>query len=427
MGHILKLESGHRTTSKVLLQAAISLLVLIALLDPTDFMLHLKTPAFAMIFLIWIYRQTVLSRWMDGERNQRLPSHVWITTLGLSIVVPMLWIMVGLLRSGLHTGDVPFGLLKTFLFFSIVLVLVSENINLISYINRASTFLAIITIGMAVLNLVSPEVFLGVSLFIANKGNGIIAADRNLFGLGIGEFYYGACPVMVFPFAYHFHQVCNDGLRKFSSTLLCLLFGAALILTGARAEILATLAVSLLFILRYIRRAFGWAPVLLIGTAMLLVGAVAVIPKFTDTQENSNELKLKHVRSYYQEFSSMPGVLFTGEGANSEFYSEGFEGWTPVTEVTYMELVRVFGLPMVLLFIAGLFWIGFRLFSAGMFDVGLAYAAFLGIAASNPLLVGSSGFLVIAAVYEQAMKHCGSSAPKQSRFRLWGHTSANRG
>jgi len=420
MVHGFKLENPHRTLSRILLQVGISALVLIALLDPTDFMLHMKAPVFATVFLIWFYRQLILSRRMDGERRQKLPRHVWITTLGIAVVIPMVWSMIGLLDSDLHSGDAPLRLLKTFLFFSIVLVLISEEIDLISYINKLSIVLALATIAMVVMNLVFPVLFIGVSLFVADKGNGVISPDRNLFGLGIGEFYYGACPIMVFPFAHYCDRVSQYGGRRFLSVMMCFLFGAALLLSGARAEILATLSIAFVFALKYIRRASGWAPVLIVGAIIFMVGAAAAIPKFADTQENSNALKLKHVHSYYEEFGAKPAVLLSGEGANSAFYSEGFEVWTTVTEVTYFELVRVFGLPMVILFVAGLLWIAYSLFAQGLLPVGLAFLGFLGIAASNPLLVGSTGFLVVAAMYEQAVSHTDRSLQPYNRFRLWG-------
>jgi MFS family permease len=334
--------------------------------------------------------------------------------------------MIGLLNSDLHSGDAPLGLLKTFLFFSIVLVLISEEIDLISYINKVSVILALVTIAMAVMNLVSPELFLGVSLFIADKGNGVISPSRNLFGLGIGELYYGACPIMIFPFSYYCDQTSQNGIRKFSSALMCSLFGVALLLSGARADILATLSIALIFTMRYVRRVSGWVPALTVGAIVVILAAVTVIPNFADKQEGSNAVKLKHISSYNEEFGSKPAVLLSGEGANSAFYSEGFEMWTTVTEVTYLELVRVFGLPMTILFGAGLLWIGYHLFANGLFSIGLAYFAFLGIAGTNPLLVGSTGFLVIAAMYERAVRYPDPLLPPHAHFRLWGPALPNR-
>lgn len=209
--------------------------------------------------------------------------------------------------------------------------------------------------------------------------------------------------------------------------MMCLLFGAALFLSGARANILALLSIILIFTLRHLRRRGGWAPVLIVGTLIVILASATIMPKFTDTQEGSNAIKLKHIHSYEEEFGAELTALLWGEGANSAFYSEGFEKWTTVTEVTYLELARVFGLPMAFLFGVGLLWIGFRIFANGFLPIGLAYMGYLGIAGSNPLLINSTGFLVIAAMYEQAVRHPDASLSAHTRFRLWGPAILHRG
>jgi MFS family permease len=415
-----ELEKPHKTPSRVLLEVAVSALVLLSLLDTSGAILHLKEPVFATIFLIWIYRQMIPSSRIDRERRQKLPRYIWIVALGVAVVVPFISTMIGLLTSDLHSGEAPLGVMKSFLFFSIVLVLISEEIDLISYIVKLSPALAMATIGLVVLSLFSPELFLGVSFFIEDKKNGIFWPGRNLLGLGIGEFVYGACPIMIFAFSYYFDRATQYGVRKLSSVLMCSLFSVALILSGARADILAALSIALILTIRKVRRASGWVPALTLGAIVAVLAAVTVIPNFTDMEEGSNAIKLKHIHSYNKEFSSRPAVLLFGEGANSAFYTEGFESWTILTEVTYLELVRVYGLPMVILFAAGLLWIGYRLFANGLFTMGLAFFAFLGIAGTNPLIVSSTGFLAIAAMYEQAVRQVDRPLPRRNHFRLRG-------
>jgi hypothetical protein len=417
---MLKLEKPHKTPSRVLLQVAISVLVLLSLLDTSNEMLQSKVPVFITVFLIWIYRQMIPSRRIDRERRRKLPRYVWIVAFGVSFVVPFIATMVGMLTSDLHSGTAPLGVMKSFMFFSIVLVLISEEIDFISYIVKLSIALAVLTIALVAINMFSPELFLGVSLFIVEKGNGVILPGRDLLGLGLGEFYYGACSIMIFSFSYYFDRATQYGERKLSSVLMCSLFGVALILSGARAEILATLFIALILTLRKVRRVSGWLPTLTVGGIVVILVAATVIPNFTDKEEGSNATKLKHIYSYNREFGSRPAMLLSGEGANSAFYTEGFETWATLTEVTYLELVRMYGLPMAILFAAGLLWIGYRLFANGLFTMGLAYFAFLGIAGTNPLIVSSTGFLAIAAMYEQAVTRTRSFQQQHVTVNLWG-------
>jgi hypothetical protein len=228
---MLKLEKPHKTPSRVLLQVAISVLVLLSLLDTSNEMLQSKVPVFITVFLIWIYRQMIPSRRIDRERRRKLPRYVWIVAFGVSFVVPFIATMVGMLTSDLHSGTAPLGVMKSFMFFSIVLVLISEEIDFISYIVKLSIALAVLTIALVAINMFSPELFLGVSLFIVEKGNGVILPGRDLLGLGLGEFYYGACSIMIFSFSYYFDRATQYGERKLSSVLMCSLFGVALILS----------------------------------------------------------------------------------------------------------------------------------------------------------------------------------------------------
>jgi hypothetical protein len=242
-------------------------------------------------------------------------------------------------------------------------------------------------------------------MFIMDHQNGIITPERAIPGLGLGELYYSTCPVMIFPFSWSCSRLMGErGGHRLGAAFLCLVFGAALLLSGARADVLAALAVVLFFGLKKIRRGAGWGAALLTGVLIATAVGATVVPRFVNPQQGSNAIKLEHIHSYEEEFSTRPGVLLWGEGANSAFYTEGFQQWTTVTEVTYLELVRIFGLPMAALLCAGMLWIAWRLLTWGDAATGLAFLAYLGIAGSNPLLLNSTGFLVIGAAYVHALR-----------------------
>jgi hypothetical protein len=196
-----------------------------------------------------------------------------------------------------------------------------------------------------------------------------------------------------------------------------LLFGAALFISGTRANALAVVLVVGILMLNRIRLAGGWIAALMIGVMGVILLAVTIIPKFADTQEHGNAIKLGHFRSYEHEFSEKPSVLLWGEGAGSAFYSEGIQNWSTGTELTYLELVRVFGLPMTVVFGAGLLWIAYALLFNAALSGALAYLAYLAIAASDPLLLSSTGMIVMCAVLKQALRPSGD----KSMFHLSEH------
>ena len=411
------------TKSHRLLRLLLSCLVFVALVDPSDSLTHLKVPFFASVIAVWVYRYIGSRIGTIDAKPHATRLDLWVTVFVVSILVPSIATIVGILGSDVHSGNAPLSLVKSFLFFSIAAVLANEKCDLILIIIRLSFVVALITLAMVLVSLVWPMPFLLISDFLMSRQTAIITPDRDVTGVAAGEFYYATCPLLIFSFAYYFNRVLNCGEARKRDILLPILFGVSLLVSGARANLLAMLFVFTFLGLRRFLRNFGWAPTIILGTTLLLAATAVVIPKFADTAEGSNAVKLKHIHSYVEEFSARPAALLWGEGANSSFYSEGFQSWTTVTEITYFELVRVFGLPVTLLFIIWLAWIGYAIFRKGPMPIALAYCAYIAMAASNPLLINSTGFLVIASMYEQATKTLSPVLISSSRFKLWGRTS----
>jgi len=407
-----------KSTSRHLLLFTLYLLILDALVDQSDMFFHLKMPLFIGVFLIWLYRQISMNTRMSAERMRRLTFSVWIVTLAVAVVIPSIWTLVGTLSHDIHIGDAPLGLLKTFLFFAIVPVLVTEDIDLISVVIRTGVVVAIITITMFVLNIISYELFVGLFAFLSEKQNAIITPERSFSGIMIGEFYYASCPIMIFPFAYYCARLLDSTQRIFISGLMCALFGVAILASGARADILAMLAVVAIFGLRRILSDWGLIPAIAFG-AILLSSALAIfVPTFGNKEESSNSVKLRHAESYLDEFTARPFALIVGEGANQAFYTKGFSSYTINTELTYFEILRIFGLPMTIVFALSGLCLVYRLFSRGPISAGVAYLMYFLVASSNPLILNSTGFMVLASLYWYFVKQGSASAVQQIRFRL---------
>jgi hypothetical protein len=294
---------------------AVGLLFFVALVDPADTIFHLKEPVFVSVILIWVLRR--------GLMRRTLTKLIWIVTFTLVFVIPLIWTMIGLLNNGLHSADAQFGLLKCFLFLLLLPVAISEDIDLVALLIRISILIALLTIAMCVISYLLPSLFVALYAISLDKQNAMIAPSRDVVGIGLGMFYYKTSALMIFPFTYYFSRLLRRKIRWWLSFLLCLLFGAALFISGTRANALAVVLVVGILMLNRIRLAGGWIAALMIGVMGVILLAVTIIPKFADTQEHGNAIKLGHFRSYEHEFSEKPSVLLWGEGAGSAFYSEG--------------------------------------------------------------------------------------------------------
>ena len=95
--------------------------------------------------------------------------------------------------------------------------------------------------------------------------------------------------------------------------------------------------------------------------------------------------------------------MLLGQGPATEFYSIGFRKMTLKTEWTYLELLRNYGmlcLPILYVILRPLFELiklSFKYDSA--LTIAAAYIIYLVIAGTNPLLLSSTGMLVILSAY----------------------------
>lgn len=380
--------------SRRILLAGVCVLIIAALIDPADRILHLKMPAFLLVELVWF------CRW--GITKRSIPTRMWMAVTGFALLVPVLWTVIGLARYGVHNPEIDFGTAKSFLFLLLVPVLMSENIDLSSLITRTGILVALLTILMVGVSLISPAGFDVLYAFSLSKQNAIVAESRDVIGVGVGMFYYKTSALLVFPFAYYCSRLASPGRVRVRFLLFCLIYGAALLFSGARANFIGEMLIAGCFATRYLVRRLGWAPAVLIAIAASGIFAITMAPKLANPEEASNSIKLGHIQSYEEEFNAHPSILLWGEGADVAFYSKGYEDWTTVTELTYLELVRVFGIPMTLVFLYCLLWLAIRIFRSGRFGLGMAYATYLLISASNPLLISSTGFLAVCAVWKEA-------------------------
>jgi hypothetical protein len=396
MTHPDRLTAGlGGAASRLLLLSAVILLVFAALLDPADQIFHLKIPAFSAVVLISICRRGLFRKTVSGT--------VWTATIATAVVVPLAWTLLGLLNFGLHSGDTQFATLKSFLFLLILPVLICEDIDLASLVKRMGIVLVALTFFMVAVSFISPAIFLVLYEFCLAKQCAIITTSRDLLGVGLGQFYYKTSALMIFPFAHYCARLFHRGNKSFVPLCMVLCYSAALLFSGTRANFLAAVFVGGVIALVYIRASFGLTASVVVALLGAILLSITLIPKFTQPDEESNSIKLAHLRSYEKEFDEHPEILLWGQGTETGFYSEGFQDWTTVTELSFMELIRVFGIPITVLFSGGLAWIGFALYTRRSYSALLAYIAYVAIAGSNPLLISSTGFIIISAMWKEAV------------------------
>lgn len=215
--------------------------------------------------------------------------------------------------------------------------------------------------------------------------------------------YFLASPMLVFLVAYEV-QALRDRWstgRLFSCSFAIFALG----LSGTRAHLLIACFYLPVYFIATSRSAHAIAVrlvaiILLIAT---LIAGSSVLGNFFDTSETSNSMKLEALDRYAEIFSQ-PDVLFLGQGFNAHAWSAPLQEMiarehdATKTELTYLELIRVFGLFGALPFylvLAGVIFASRRLpRSVAWFRP--AFVVSLLNSSLNPYLFSTNGMLPFA-------------------------------
>jgi len=217
--------------------------------------------------------------------------------------------------------------------------------------------------------------------------------------MGIHSFYYKTVSILIFPLAYYLWNILNRP-KKLISAILMLIFLSALFFAGSRGVALSTFGVVAATLCLKVKTIFGPGAVLFVLLIILVIsGGLYTI--FFNPDNLSNIAKLGHIHSYAMEFDDHPAYLLWGQGTDTEFYSEGFHRKINETELTYIDMIRWFGVPVSALMMIAVLYPAFRLMQQanGMLYLVVPYVAYLLEAATNPLLICSFGALIVSAIW----------------------------
>jgi hypothetical protein len=371
--------------------------VCISLMDPMDQIFHLKSIFFLMIFGIWFLRAILgYTTWLHLSN--------WVTVTAFALVLPLAATLIGLMSGRNPLSGPTFSTLEIFLMLFLVIVVSSEEINLVLILNWGCVLVAIITLAIAVISMVSPLLYDAIFEFTTLKQTAYLSLDTSHIGIGLGSFYYKTSATMILPLGYYTARFYAEKAHRGRSFFMGLVFFSALLLSGARANGLAAIAVVTVFSIKKMRDVLGWSAAIALSLVVVVLAAASIVPSFFNPTEYSNAVKLGHWTSYVSEFEQHPSYLLWGEGADTEFYSAGFQAKTTITELTFVELVRNFGVPVMLLFLAALCWplvplLGSHARASGMSYLAVPYGAYLFMSASNPLLLNTTGMLLVISVW----------------------------
>ncbi len=364
------------------------LFILVVILDPTATVLSLKSKTFVLLVA---YNAIFL------RPSFRFLPHI----IAVYVAVVVAYIIGMLQQQPCEMSD----FVDTALAFSpLLLLLWVHHYNLVTLSLVPAVLVTLIVIGIFIASSISPMYEGAIFYFMKDHNDMVMMTHRYLMGIKVFGIYYKSFVCLVMPLFFFYYKLMNATRRVHWFYLLpATIMTVAFFFSGTRATML--LPFFLIGVVSYKRVAsmkqmrYVLYPLIGFG-AILFLGLVLILA--SEKGEMSNTIKFGHLISYKELFDQNPLTFIFGQGLHTRFYSAGFHKLTYETEWTYIELVRCYGIFSLLI----LFTILYPLVRMARFwrnnyamGIMLSYVAYLLIAGTNPLLVSSSGMLVVLTAY----------------------------
>ncbi len=368
-------------------------LLIVAVFDPADKITHMKVPLFAAVWALTAMNYCL------RKRPSTVPLSLLIYVIGFSFLIP-LWSICWYFsqKHGLNGYD-GFNYWKGYLFLTLCIPLVLEKIDLVPMLGLVLTVQAALASLIYVITLNNPVALS--ALYDYGSDYGIFNMGTRTYGeTNISQVYFVTSPLLAIAISYYTYKcIISNGRKRLLYMLLLIVNVTGMFRSGTRNNMIASVATLLLVWLWYSRM-----KVALTCSIILLVSVFAcvqwnTIQAMMSADDPSNAVKIQHFRDY-KVILSDPKTLLLGKGLGA--YSNFTEkGYTTITELTYMELFRCYGVICGVPILFGL------LYPLGQLArhrrkpehfIYLGYAVYLYLCTANPFLVSSSGMLVFSIV-----------------------------
>ena len=378
-----------------LLKAALFLFVLSCIFDPADRLFGLKIDLFLACWLLAI-------GFMLVERGRtRIDVRLLCYTLAF-LAIPLLSIA----GYWVTQGGEPFegwALLKGYLLVSLAMLLYLRRIDLMPVLCALLTLLALAVIVVFIVCTIEPAAF--GALYLFGQGTGVVLVDHRDYGGGLVmlQAYFVTSPMLAIAIAYYFHRSRTSPRfrTRMKFAAITLLNIAGMMLAGTRNNIAVAILLPVVLHFMYARNQVLHAVYLLGFVAVMLAVFAGPIFQLLDPSEASNQLKLALLGDYFSALDD-GRTLLIGQGLGAYHYWGARASYFYISELTYLEMLRNFGLigatAMLALLLFPLLY-GFvlnRRYAEKHLIV--AYGFYLLMCASNPNLFSSMGILILSIV-----------------------------
>lgn len=373
----------HKTDK--LLNLLSSLFCIDCLLDPANNVVHLKIPLFALLFGYLFLRYK--SKGKD-----------------LGVILTMIILQFISMGCGV-IGGIPYDMdmftqYLTF-FLTLLILLWSPHIDLRTPLRVGCALVSIITIFGYVAMAIYPEIEAILYQFATTHDNIFLMSHRSFLGVDFVSFCYKSLPLVAIPAGIALNKLVTGKTGKIIHLLETAFFSFSMFCGGNRALLIALFVIFGAVLYPRLRKSTLFKP---IAVTAILFGLYIIWLALTDKEEASNDIKFDHLRSYIEYFDNNFHLIIFGGGAGSMFYSKGFGAMTTITEWTYIELFRMYGvvglITILTILLRPLKHYKIKLnYIINWKPISIGYIAFLIMCGSNPYLINATGLIAIMYMY----------------------------
>ena len=376
-----------------------SSLILGLIIDPSNQLFHLKEILFFFTILTGLYE-------FLNFGNYKL----FYLSILISIIIPSISLFIGLIFNFNFSLEVGLGYFKSFVLFLLVNMLLNYTIDYGKIFSKLT--LILIPISLVILYLLVTGNFSFLKNIMGDYRDTVKIANRSFGSFDLIMVYYKTVSLLIFGLTY----LCSKKRFKFSgfNFLMIVLCAMVLILSSTRANILSVFIIVTIYIFRnffskkMILRVFFWC----FSVLLMIIEVIPFLMEyFFNKDEASNKMKLGFITDYINFWSENTLAFVIGQGLGGGIYTTE-RNLVYTLEPTYFEIIRMFGL------IGGLFIALFMLAPLILFHLSkntktyeknsyflLGYIIYIFlIIPTNPLLLSSTGIMVMLIAYSVSIK-----------------------
>lgn len=368
--------------------------VLVCVFDPADQILGGKVFVFIVLWGV-----TLLN--ISLKRDDPYLPPLLVAYVIVFIAIPLMSICVYYLRSGQQPFE-GFAMLKGYMLVSLALVLALNKIDLLPQLSAVLTLMASLVVLLFTAILLEPDLY--ALLKPLGEASGLLILSRRSYGddIELLQIYFVTSPMLAISIAYYFDRAMTaPGMRRrLFYVVVTAINIAGMLLAGTRNNILISLLLPFLLWPFYTRRPAFYLFCSLAAAGLAALPFANYLSAFLDPTEEANSIKLAILDDYAKFFGDPVTLLFGhGLGAYEIWSGKPLDTFTYVTELTYLEILRNFGLIGAIAMMGLLLYpAGVAVFSRSARDIAMAIAwlLYLFMCVSNPNLFSSMGILILA-------------------------------